>query len=116
MTQSIALKNGDIYLDSSGNLAFVTGLQACEQNCQTAMLALQGEMMYAADAGLPYAAVAWENYRPQLFQPAARSVIMQVQDVLGVISFTQELNGNTLSYTATISTIYGTTTFTSIGA
>ena len=115
MTRSFGLKKADIYLDASGHLAVMTALDACMQNCQTAMLAVQGEMMYAADEGMPYSTVAWENYRPQLFEAAARSVLLQVEDVVGIISFTQSLTGNTLSYTATINTIYGTTTFTGIG-
>lgn len=116
MTQSIALRNGDIYLDTSGNLAIVSGIQACEQNCQTAMLAMQGEMMYAMENGMPYAQTAWDNYDPDMFEAAARLVLNAVQDVVSVISFTQQLNGNSLSYTAVIQTIYGTITYTSIGA
>jgi hypothetical protein len=115
MTQSIATDaNNDIFLTAGKNLAFVTGMQAAVQNCQTAMLALQGEMMYAMDSGMPYATVVWNNYEPSLFKAAARSVLLAVQDVTDLLAFSSEFSGGKLSYTATINTVYGVATFNSI--
>ena len=107
MTKSIALKDGDIYLDKYGNLAIVTGLDACEQNCKTAMLAVQGEMIYALQGGIPYRSVVWDRYTPALFEMYAREILLSVKDVKSVASFTQNMTDGILSYEAKIVTIYG---------
>ena len=73
MTQSIALTNGDL-VPANGSLTMVTGLQACMQNCATAMKAMQGEMIYAMTSGVPYRSVVWDNYNPKLFAASARAV------------------------------------------
>ena len=110
MTQSIALLANDDIGTVRGLIQFKTGIDACVQNCRTAMLAQQGEMIYAMDSGLPTRATVWDNYNPQLFEAAARSVLKSVQDVTGILSFTQSLNNGTLGYSVEISTIYGNTT------
>ncbi len=115
MTQSFATNStNDLFLDASGNLAFVSGIYAAEQNCKTAMLMLQGEAMYAKQSGMPYQTTAWDNYQPILFEAAARNVLLAVQDVVEVIAFDQSLIDNVLRYEATIRTIYGTVTFSNI--
>jgi hypothetical protein len=115
MTQSIATNaKNDIFVGQNGNLAFVSGLQAAVQNCQTAMLALQGEALYAVQSGMPYPVVAWNNYRQNLFAAAARSVIMAVQDVTAVLAFSSSMAGNVLNYKTTIQTVFGNVTFSNI--
>lgn len=107
MTQSIGLDaNGDIHT-ANGNLVFVSSLSAVMQNCQTAMLAQRGEMMYATDTGMPTLQTAWNNYSPQQFEAAARAVITAVSGVVSVLAFSAKLTDGTLSYSATINTIYG---------
>ena len=113
MTNSIALLVNDDIGTVRGLLQFVTRIDACVQNCKTAMLAQQGEMIYAMDAGMPTRATVWDNYNPQLFEAAARSVIKSVQDVTGILSFTQMLDNGTLNYSVQISTIYGNATVAS---
>jgi len=109
MTQSIALINNDIGLDQFGNLGFVAGINAVMQNCQTAMLAQMGEMMYAMSSGMPTLQTAWNNYNPRQFESAARAVLMAVYGVTSVQSFSAQLSNNVLTYGATIQTIYGVT-------
>jgi hypothetical protein len=111
MTQSLNLNgNSDVFIDSTGNLSVISGIAAVQQNCETAMKAIQGEMIYALKSGMPYPTVVWNNYNKQLFRSAAIITLSNVQDVVSVTSFTSALNENVLEYTATIKTIYGTVT------
>lgn len=108
--KSIALKDGDIYLDDMGNLALIIDGPECMQSCETAMKALRGEMMYDMESGIPYRAVAWDQYNPALFEAFARRTLLKVDGVTGVSSFLQSMNDGVLSYQATIQTIYGSFT------
>lgn len=109
--QSIAInEDGDMYLNGSRNLVMVTGADAVGQNCVTAMRAQRGEMQYALTSGMPTAATAFDRYDPIAFEAAARKVIRAVSGVVAVTAFTVTASDNVLSYTATISTIYGSST------
>lgn len=113
MVQSVAINaNGDMYRDSTGNIAMVSGADAVGQNCITAMRAVKGEMEYDQTGGMPYAATAFQTYNPIAFEAAARKVLGAVTGVTAVTSFTVTKTGNDLVYAASISTIYGPTTIT----
>ncbi|MDR0736811.1 MAG: hypothetical protein LBF51_08315, partial [Zoogloeaceae bacterium] len=62
----------DIGLDASGRLALAEGLSAITQNCVTALSAQLGEMIHAADQGVPTMAAVWEKYNPAVFEAMAR--------------------------------------------
>lgn len=109
MTQTIAENtNNDMALNYSGNIPFLTGIDACVQNCKSAMQTLQGEMMYNQQGGMPYQVTAWDNFDNNLFDAAARAVLLNVQDVTDIIEFESSLADGVLNYSATILTIYGT--------
>lgn len=109
MTRSLAIDaNNDLYLDDADGIAVVTGLAAALQNCKTAARTLQGEMVFAADEGIPYFQAVWVG-QPNLavFEAAMRQRLLAVADVTGIVEFTTRLEGNDLRYDATISTVYG---------
>ena len=109
MTITIAANSfNDMALNSSGNISFLTGIDACVQNCHTAMQTLQGEMMYNQQGGMPYQTTAWDNFDQNLFDAAAQAVLLNVQDVTDIIEFSSALVDGVLNYSATIKTIYGT--------
>jgi hypothetical protein len=111
MTQSVAENsNNDFYLGDDGNIAFVTALAAVAQLCVSRVEAQRGEMIYAADQGMPTRATAWDQFNPNQFEAAARAIILATPDVTAVTSFTLTRQGNDLVYSADISTIYGSTT------
>ena len=107
MTKTLSFSGNKLVRDSSGNLVFSSGIEACLQNCATAMKAIQGEMIYNQTGGVPYKTVVWDNYRPRLFEAAARIVLKNVKDVVSVVSFSQSVDDGVLRYSATIKTIYG---------
>ena len=105
--KSLGLRDGDLFLTDTGDIATVSGLDAVIQGCETVMKAVQGEMIYNMIGGIPYKAAVWDNYRPELFEAAARAVMLGVDGVEQVVSFSQSFENNRLQYTAVIRTIYG---------
>jgi|GEM_PF-3766126 len=108
MTLSISV-NGDhdIFLDDAGNLSVSTDLDACMQNCETAVLAQRDEMIYSMDEGVPTQTAVWDLYRPAQFEAAARSAIMAMPGVLRITHFSMMRQADTFSYNATIETQWG---------
>lgn len=111
MTRTLAhsLETMDLVLDREGNIAIVSDLEAVAANCQTAVQAQRGEMMFEADKGMPTFATAWNDYNPVQFEAAARTIIQAVPGVLSVGSFAILRVGEALRYTAVIRTVYGET-------
>lgn len=102
----------DLYLNAAGDLVIKSDLDACIQNCKTAMLAQRGEMIYAMDEGIPYRSTLWDQYRPAQFEAAARSALLRVDGVLRINKFTIERSGNDFIYRAEIMTVWGIGTVT----
>ncbi len=102
--------NNDIYLDSDGNLAIKTDLEAILQNCRTAVQVWKGECVLNLTRGLPYEEKVFERIQSAQFEAAARALLLTVDGVNSVPSFTITTEKNTLSYTATLDTDYGSTT------
>lgn len=98
----------DLYLDSSGNIAIITGLQAVTQACEHAMQTILREMVLQYQDGLPDFEVVW-NGSPNVvqFEAAARATLLRVPEVQAVTEFEATAAGNVLRYTATIKTQYG---------
>ena len=109
-TLSLALDGRNLCLDAAGNLTTKTGLAACLQNCETAMLAQLNEMIYAMDEGIPCRETLWDNYQPAQFQAAAVATIEGITGVLRVESFSVSRGDNEFNYTAVIVTEWGTGT------
>lgn len=101
--------DNDLYLAPSGAVATSTELAACMQACAHAMKAQLGEMMYAADQGLPNFSIIWVG-APNLlqFEAASRATLRAVKGVLDITAFSASVQSNRLTYSATIRTIYGT--------
>ena len=103
--------NRDLYLDASGNIAIFTAADAVGQLCKSRIESQRGEMIYAANAGMPTFATVFNTFNPAQFEAAARTIILGTSsDVTGVQSFDMHTDSNVLFYTAVITTIYGSTT------
>lgn len=112
MTQTFAVnQNNDMYLDQNGNIAMISGQDAVMQACQQAAQTLLGEMVLLTSDGIPYFQVVF-NGVPNLQQLNAslRTAFLGVTGVTQVQSLDISqtgANGQSLSYTAVIATIYG---------
>lgn len=100
--------DNDLYLDPTGSLARSSQLAATMQACAHAAKAQMGEMIYAADQGIPNFDVVW-NGSPNLlqFEAAMRATLLAVPHVLEVKVFTAAIQGGKVVYSATIHTEYG---------
>lgn len=110
MTTTLALSadTHDLYLDSSGNIAIITGLPAVEQCCETASLLQLGEAVLETGLGIPNFEAIWigsPNY--SLWQSYLITALQGVIGVNEVVSVTYSAESNVLSYTATIASQYG---------
>jgi len=108
MTFSLALNaNRDLFIGNDGRLATVSGMDAVLQNCDTAMRAQLGEMIYSMNKGVPYRQLLWDNYDPISWGAAAQATILAVDGVSSIVSFIMNKSGNIFSYSAIIATKYG---------
>lgn len=109
MTRTIASdSNNDLYLADDGNLAIVTGLDAVLQAAQQAAQTIKGEMVFDVEEGLPNFDTVWSG-RPSLpvWEAHLRRAILAVDGVQSITELILSVSDNVLSYSATISTIYG---------
>src|SRR5574343_248754 len=96
--------NNDLYLGPDGNIAVASGIQAVLTACQCAVKTRFGEMVLAADQGVPYFETAFAGgYNVAAFEDALRATILRVRDVLSVNIQTAVLRDR-ITYTATIVT------------
>lgn len=98
----------DIFLNSQGDIEMAIDLQAIIQNCAQAAKTVLGEMVLNINQGIPYFDAAFAG-TPNLeqFTSALRQAFLAVTDVIEVVSLITSTEGNILSYTAVIRTIYG---------
>jgi len=101
--------NNDIFTTPGGRLALAVDLNAVLQLCEHAIKAQTAEMIYAFDRGLNTFSSVWSG-APNLlsFEASARDQLNRINDVVAVEEFQAELNGHTISYQATIRTVFGT--------
>lgn len=100
--------DNDIYVTPAGGMAINAGLAACMQACAHAVKAQFGEMIHAADQGIPTFATVWSG-SPNLlqFEAAIRATLLAVDGVLEVTAFSASIREGLVPYSATIRTIYG---------
>ena len=100
--------NRDIFIGSDGKLSIATDLQGVLKGCESASYAQLGEMVLARGLGIPNFQAIWvgvPNY--PIFELYLRNTLLAVTGVKSVKSINITVRNNTLSYTATIVTIYG---------
>ena len=102
--------SNDIYLDSSGNLAFLSGQSAVESACAVASQMQLGEAIYQTNLGLPAFETIFSGVpNVAIYESYLRTTLMNVPGVVSVTSITSKVENNTFSYTATIESVFGTT-------
>lgn len=117
MSISLALnENNDLFADSSGNLALVSGTDATRQDCETVMRCQAGECVLNLQRGVPTAATIWDEWLPKQFEAAARAQLLTVPGVVSIQSFTLTRLGNVATYVAEILTIYSPTAIVITGS
>ena len=111
MTRVFAVDGNNDIFTRGGQLVLSEGQAAVLQQCEHAIKAQLNEMIYADDRGVNTFDSVWSG-SPNLlsFEAFARAQIDRIPDVISIESFAAQLTGNTLTYQATIRTIFGTGT------
>lgn len=97
----------DLYVGESGNMVLLTGLDGVIQDCENKMKGQLGEMMYQTDAGLPYMDFVFQSINLNAFRASAITQLLEVPNVLDVVSFDLTKVGETVTYKALIQTAFG---------
>lgn len=97
------------FLVSGRSLAWASNIDAVLLVCRHCAQAILGEMMFAKNQGMPYFETVWVGSPTTApFEAAFRSRILQIEGVTGIEELTTAQVGDTMQYTATIITVYGT--------
>lgn len=109
MTQTFSVDSkNDLFLNINGNISISRDVQAVLENCAHIVKVRLGEVALNTDQGIPYFETVW-NGVPNLiqFESAVRSALLQIEDVIEVVSFKTSIVDDALTYLAVIRTIYG---------
>lgn len=99
------------FLVSGRSLVIVSDLQAVLLVCRHCAQAILGEMVFAQQQGMPYFQTVWVGAPTTApFEAAFRERIRAVEGVTNIDELTTSQTGDTMTYSATIATIYGTDT------
>ena len=95
----------------NGNLAMVQNRDAVAQEAKHFAATARAEMIHAYDEGIPFLREAFSK-QPNLaqFEASLRRRLLATPDVTGIVSLDTQIEGETLKYTATLQTTYGTVT------
>lgn len=107
--QTIAINsNNDIYLDSSGNLAIKTDIEALGDILVNKSQTNQGELLYNSESGIDFFNTVFSSPAyPDLFQNQLLNQLENTEGVERISNYQAKQENNTYSYTANIQTQYG---------
>ena len=110
MTRTFAINdNNDIYVGSDGNLVFLSGIEAVMDACKTAAQTQLKECILQQGVGLPnFDAIFNGTPNFALYESYLRSTLLAVPGVTAVAPVQIQVNNHTMTYTAIITTSYGT--------
>ena len=100
--------DNSIYVDSTGNLAVISGKEALAQTLAQISRTRRGEMVYNVQDGVPFMETVFQIRDPLQFEAAMRAEFMKHPEVTGVLSFDMTQEGNEVKYSAQVDSIYGT--------
>lgn len=106
--------NNDLYTGRDGRLAIGEGVAAVMAAVQTAVQAQLGEMVLAITDGMPNFQTVWSSAaNVAQFEAYLRRITLGVDGVKAIESLEIVVQNNVLSYTMTVSSIYGSGTLAS---
>lgn len=101
-------ENNDIFLDSSGNIATSTDINALANVSKNKVLTTLGEPEYNQLDGIPYfETIFTDTPKIDLFQAAVIDTLESLDEVQRVTNFDYEQNNGVFSYSLIEKTTYG---------
>lgn len=102
-------QNNDIFADGAGELAIARDQQAAKYVCEQFARASRNEMLHKMNQGMPFFKTAFgQGSNIAQYEAAFRRRMQSIPEVIAVQEFNAEITENTLEYTATIKTQFGT--------
>lgn len=107
--------DGDYTFGQGDNTFLINSPETVAQAVKTRFLLWRGQWFLNLTEGIPWIQSVLGKQSPDGYNLAVRQHILQTPGVSSILSFDVSANSRTrrVSFTATIDTIYGTTTFTS---
>lgn len=107
--------DGDYTFSQGDDTWLINSPEAVAQAIKTRFLLWYGQWFLDSTAGTPWIQSVLGKQKPETYNLAIRQHILETQGVNSIVSFTTDLNTKTrrVTFTATIDTIYGTTTVNS---
>lgn len=107
--------DGDYTFGRGDNTFLINSPETVAQAVKTRFLLWRGQWFLDTTAGTPYIQSVLGKKSPDVYNLAIRQHILQTQGVNSITAFDTAVNSTTrrVSFTATIDTIYGTSTVTS---
>ena len=107
--------DGDYTFGQGDNTFLINSPEAVAQAVKTCFDLWRGQWFLDLNSGTPWIQSVLGKQSPDVYNLAIRQHILQTQGVSSIISFDTTVDSKTrrVSFTATIATIYGKTTFTS---
>lgn len=96
-----------IYKDGTGSIALLSGAEALAQTLGQISRTRRGEMPFNTKDGVPYWDTIFQTKDVLLFEAAMRAEFNKHPEVTGVESFNVQTDGEVITYTAQVLTIYG---------
>lgn len=107
--------NGDYTFGRGDNTWLINSPETVAQAVRTRFLLWRGQWFLDTSAGTPWIQSVLGKQRPDTYSLAIRKHLLETRGVNSITSFDTSLNTSSrrVVFTATIDTIYGTTTVTS---
>ncbi|MEQ5055460.1 hypothetical protein ABN154_27235 [Klebsiella michiganensis] len=107
--------DGDYTFGQGDDTWLVNSPEAVAQAIKTRFLLWYGQWFLDATEGTPWIQSVLGKQRPETYNLAIRQRILETQGVSSITAFNTTVDGRTrrVTFTATVETIYGTTTVTS---
>jgi len=110
--KTLSLKNGDLHIDSNGNLAVASDLEGLRQRVEGYLKTIKGEWPFDLTRGLPYMeAVFVVGATEQELRQVFDSAIREFDEVVGISNSASVIDTKQRKYyyAASIASVYGTT-------
>ncbi len=114
MISMLTDNNNDLYLDGKRNLAFGSDIKAVVQVVQNELNTLLGEIQMDTTLGIPYFETIFNKSSPDIsaWEGYMIETAEKVNGVIRVDEMQSSIKDNTLTYTMTIITQYGSAVIT----
>ena len=94
--------SGDSYLDASGNIAIITGVDSVSQTVSNALQLWLGEYQFNTTIGVPWFNILGQNFNQLLVNTYIEQAVLAVPFVASIVSINYVFNDTVRSVTVNL--------------